>query len=145
MQPIAPSSPMAIITYRGTSPMPTSWQTTYCIRPQTPPGGHRALPRNDCAGGAELFLCHRQELRAVSPRYYRLGWRKELVSCSLARTRPGNRQNQASLQCIEHYNKLHMYNHHNWYNWYNNHSQDRRMFPVSIPVRIRRTWIQCQS
>jgi hypothetical protein len=44
--------------------------------PASVPGplpAHRALPENDCAGGAELFLCHRQELRAVFPRYCRLG------------------------------------------------------------------------
>ena len=113
MQPIVSSTPMAFITYRGTSPKPTSWQTTFCIHPRTPPGGRQALPGNDCAGGAELFLCHRQELRAVFPKYCRLGWRKELVSCSLARIGPGNQQNQASLQCIKYNNKFYMYNHHN--------------------------------
>ena len=91
------SHPLAFITYRETSPKPTNWQTTSCIRPQNPPGGRQALPQNDRAGGAEWFRCHRQELLAASPGYSQWGWRRELVSCSRALIVFGNRQNPASL------------------------------------------------
>ncbi len=88
------STLFAFITYRGTIPMPMSWQTTSCIRPQNPAGGRQALPESNCARGGEWFRCRRLELPAVFPGYFPLEWRRELpvVSCSLARIWHGNRQ-----------------------------------------------------
>ena len=140
-----PSTPFAFITYRGTIPMPMSWQTTSCIRLQNPAGGRRALPESECAGGGEWFRCRRLEQQAIFPVYFQLEWRRELVSCSLARKGHGNRQIPANLKCCNEYNAYNTHNWYKWYNWNNYHSQDRRMFPVSTRVRIRRTWIQCQS
>ena len=51
---------------------------------------------------------------------------------------PWNRKIPASLKWN---NKYTSYKCHNIINWYNYHSQDRRMFPALIWVRIRRTWI----
>ncbi len=99
------STLLAFFTYCGTSPKPMNWQTTSCIRPQNPPCGRRALPQNDCAGSAEWFRCHRQELLAVFPGYFQLGWLRELVSCSRARIGPGNRQIPASLRWTNKYTK----------------------------------------
>jgi hypothetical protein len=121
---------------RWTIPMPTSWQTTSCIRPRNPAGGRRALPERDCAGGGEWFQCRRLELPAVFTGYFQWEWRRELVSCSLARIGHGNRQIPANLKC---FNRLNRHNTHNRYkcnNRYNYHSQDSRMFPVSTRVRI---------
>ncbi len=134
------SHPLAFITYRGTSQKPTNWQTTSCIRPLNPPCGRRALLQNDCAGGAEWFQCHGQELLAVSPGYSQWGWRRELVACSRARIVFGNRQIPASLKDNI---VLNRYNWYNIFNWYNHHFQDRHMFPALI--RIQRSWIQCPS
>ena len=61
-----PWNPLAFKTYCGTIPMPTSWQTTSCIRPRIPPGGRQAHLESDCVGSAELFWCHRQEPPAVT-------------------------------------------------------------------------------
>ncbi len=62
-----PSTLFAFITCCGTIPMPMSWQTTSCTRPQNPAGGRRALPESDCAGGGEWFRCRRLELPTVFP------------------------------------------------------------------------------
>ena len=140
-----PWNPLAFITYRGTIPMPTSWQTTSCIRPRNPPGGRQAHLESDCVGSAELFRCHRQEPPAVFQGYFQWGWRRELDSCSRARIGPWNQQIPAILKCCNSYNKHNTHNWYKWFNWYNYHFQDRRTFPASIRVRIRRTWIQCQS
>ncbi len=88
-----PSTPYTFITYRGTIQMPTSWQTTSCIRRRLPASGRRAFPERGCAGagGAEWFRCHRQELLAVFTGYFQWGWRRELVSCSWARIETENR------------------------------------------------------
>ncbi len=100
------ASPAAFITYRGTSPKPTdrSWQTTSCgIRLQNSPCDLRARQEKDCACCAEWFLCHRQELLAVFLWYYfQRGWRRELVSSSLAHilVGPGNRQIPASWKAL---------------------------------------------
>ena len=83
-----PWNPLAFKTYRGTIPMPTSWQTTSCIRPRNPPGGRQAHLESDCVGGAEWFRCHRQEPPAVFKGYFRWGWCRELDSCSQARIGP---------------------------------------------------------
>ena len=99
-----PWNPLAFITYRGTIPMPTSWQTKSYIRPRNPPGGRRALPESNCAGGAEWFQCHRQGPQAVFQGYFQWGWRRELDSCSRARIGPGNQQIPAILKCINSYN-----------------------------------------
>ena len=136
------SHPLAFITYRGTSLKPMNWQTTSCIRPRNSRGGRQALPQNDCAGGAEWFRCHRQELLAASPGYSQWGWRRELVSCSRARRLLVNRQNLASLTDNV---VLNWHNCYNTFNWYNHHFQDRRVFPAWIRARIRRSWLQCQS
>jgi hypothetical protein len=135
-----PSTPSAFITYCGTSPKPTNWQTTSCIRPRKPPSCLWARPGKGCACVAEWFQCHRQELQAVFPRYFQRGWLRELVSCSWVRKEL--REPTESSQ-PEMYNTYNAYNAYQWYNNY--HSQDRRMFPVSIRVRIQRTWFQCQS
>ncbi len=139
-----PSTTFAFITYRGTIPMPMSWQPTSCIRLRNPAGGRRALLESECEGGGEWFQCRRLEQPAIVLGYFQLEWCRELVSCNLARIGHGNRQIPAILKCI---NETNAYNTHNWYkwhNWNNYSSQDRRMFPVSTRVRIRRTWIQCQ-
>ncbi len=73
-------------------------------RPRNPPGDLRARSQKDCVCCAEWFLCHRQELLAVFPGHFQLGWCKELVSCSLARIGSGNRQIPASLKRIYEYN-----------------------------------------
>ncbi len=125
-----PSTLLAFITYRGTIQMPMSWQTTSCIRPRNPAGGRRALPERDCAGGGEWFWCRRLELPAVFPEFFQLEWRKEFVSCSLARIGHGNRQISTNLKCFNQFNTYNTHNRYKWYNWYNCHSQDRRMFPV---------------
>ena len=109
-----PWLPLAFITYRGTILMPTSWQTTSCIRLLNPLCGRRALPERDCAVGAEWFRCHRQELRAVFPGYFQWGWRRELVSCSQAHIWPGNRLNPTNLKIRKIW-----YSSYNVYNWYN--------------------------
>ncbi len=126
-----PSTLLAFIAYCGTIPMPMSWQTTSCIRPRNPAGGRRALPERDCAGVGEWFRCRRLELPAVFPGYFQLEWRRELVSCSLARIGHGNRQISANLKCFNQFNTNNTHNKYKWYNWYNYHSQIRCMFPVS--------------
>jgi hypothetical protein len=50
-----PSTPFSFIKYRGTTPMPTSWQTTSCIRCWHPAGTCRVLQKGNCAGSAERF------------------------------------------------------------------------------------------
>ncbi len=132
---------LAFITYRGTIPTPTSWQTTSCIRHWNPAGGRQALPERDCAGRAEWFRCHQQELSAVFPGQFQWRWRRELVSCYLARIVPESRQIPANLKCLNKYYSNTTHDWHTWYNWYNYHSQGHHMFPASIWVRIR---IQCQ-
>jgi hypothetical protein len=139
-----PSTPFAFITYRGTNPMPMSWQTTSCIRLQNPADGRLALPESECASCGDWFHCRWLEQQAVFPGYFQLGWQRELVSCSLARIGHGNRQIPANLEFNE-YNAYKTHYRYKWYYWNNYHSQDHRMFPVWTQVRIRRTWIQCQS
>ncbi len=78
------------------------------------------------------------------PWLFQLEWHRELASCSLASIGHGNRQIPANLKCFNVYNVFNTHNIYKWYNWYNYHSQDCRMFPGSIRVRIRRAWIQCQ-
>ncbi len=116
------SHPLAFITYRDTSQKPMNWQNTSCIRPLNPPCCRLALRQNDCAGGLEWFLCHWQELLAVSPGYSQVGWLRELVSFSWARIVFGNRQIPASLKDNI---VLNWYNCYNIFNWYNHHFQDR--------------------
>ncbi len=126
------SYPLVFITYCGTSQKPTSWQNTSCIRPRNPPGGRRALPQNNCAGGAEWFRCHRQEPLAVSPGYFRWGWRRELVSCSRVRIVFGNRQIPASLK-----DNIVL----NWYNCYNIYLID--IITIFRIVVCFQRWYEC--
>ncbi len=51
--------PLTFITCHGTTPLPTSWQTTSCIHRKHPASGRQVRLETSCAGGAELFLCHR--------------------------------------------------------------------------------------
>ncbi len=59
------STLLAFITYCWTIPMPTSWQTTSCIRPRNPASDRRALQERDCAGSAEWLRCSWLELPAA--------------------------------------------------------------------------------
>ncbi len=67
---------------------------------RNPAVGRRALPERDCAGGGEWFRCRRLELLAVFPEYFQWEWRRELVSCSLARIGHRNRRIPANLKCL---------------------------------------------
>ncbi len=52
--------PPQFITYHGTSPTPTSWQTTSHIRRWHPACGRRVRPERSWAGGIEWFWCLQQ-------------------------------------------------------------------------------------
>ncbi len=109
-----PSTPFAFITYHRTIPMPTSWQTTSCIRRRLPADCSSVLPERGCAGGAEWFQCHEQELQAVLPGYFQWGWRRGLVSCSRAHIEPEKWQTPANLKCNNKYISNNTHKEHNW-------------------------------
>ena len=49
--------PPRFITYHGTIPMPTSWQTTSGIHRRNPACGRQAPRKSGCAGGVGLSRC----------------------------------------------------------------------------------------
>ena len=81
---VAQSTPLPFITYHGTIPMPTSWQTTSRIRRRLPAGGRRVRPDRRFAGGTEWFLCLQQAQPQVFPECFEWGWHREQVSCNQA-------------------------------------------------------------
>jgi hypothetical protein len=77
-------TPSPFITYPGTIPMPTSWQTL------TTPCNHHLLPpccrtERRCAGVMEWFLYRRWEQQEVLPWYSERELYRELVSCTQGR------------------------------------------------------------
>jgi hypothetical protein len=89
--------PPLFVTYHGTSPTPTSWQTTSHIRRWHLACGRRVRPERSCAGGTEWVRCLQQVRLQVFPGYFEWRWRREQVSCNQARIQLESQQSPANL------------------------------------------------
>ncbi len=108
------------ITYHGTIPMPTRWQTTSGIHSRHPACCRRVRPERGCAGGVESSPCRLRVNLAVSPGYSVLVWRTQPVSCSRAHIKSENHPIQAILKNSFKVNNFHKLNNSNdIFNLYN--------------------------
>jgi hypothetical protein len=98
------------ITYHGTIPMPTSWQTTSGIHRRNPACGRQAPRKSGCAGGVGLSRCRLLVQPAVYQGYIQLVWRIKSASCGRAHIRFENQSNPTNLNNPNKCNKYINYN-----------------------------------
>jgi len=101
------------ITYHGTIPMPTSWQTTSGIHRRNPACGRQAPRKSGCAGGVGLSRCRLLVQPAVYQGYIQLVWRIKSASCGRAHIRFENQSNPSNLNNPNKCNKYIDYNNDN--------------------------------
>ncbi len=119
--------PLCFITYYGTLPMPTSWQTTSGIHRRNLACGGRRLPReSDCAGGIEWSLCRLPVQQAVPLGYSESEWRIEPVSSGRAYIQFENQWISTNLNI---FNSINTFNY--WYND-NNINNYNKLLPMMI-------------
>ncbi len=128
--------PPRFITYHGTIPMPTSWQTTSGIHRRNPACCRQAPRKSGCACGAELSLCRLQVQPAVYQGYFQLVWRIKSVSCGRAHILFENQSNPANLNNSNMFNKYINYNNDNKYNKHNKTIQIKIMSILTIMTII---------
>ena len=105
--------PPSFITYHGTIPMPTNWQTTSGIHRRNPACGRQAPRKSGCAGGVGLSRCRLLVQPAVYQGLIQLVWRIKPASCGRAHIQFENQSNPTNLNNPNKYNKYINYNNDN--------------------------------